>query len=499
MSSIRLRYSGLVNFISRIISVGTGLMFTIVVSRRLSEEAFGTWQFYSSILSYFTIPLCIVNYWLIRDLGRGRTVVKSGVFFNSFLSLILALAFLTVLPVFSSQVFIDMPTACAFVLWIIVIYHTASLEAVSQGTAPQVIGYGIIVFEISKVIIGAILVGYMRLLLLGAVLSVDLALLIQALYYFLKLSKYFRGNFSLEDVQRWFRMSFVPLISAAPSFVTMLDVLVLTFTTGSILPVAYVKVVNLFASAIAFSGALAIGLYPKLLSGGTGRDIESSIDLVLMFLIPMVFGQLVLAEPLLYILREEYGPLYNVLRVSSLCYAIIVFKGIFSMVIQGIERVDEMENLTLKKLAGSYLMKIPLIELMGSISYVAILSLTVKILHDLGSSSVLISLSSISCSLLVNIILTLYYLKVSRNIVRYRFNFYRIFKFLLSGAIMSILLLLFYPESAKSEQIFIVMVSLMPAVLLGIIVYFTILFIIDGELRKSLVATLKSFRIRKND
>jgi len=498
LKDIRLRYSGLVNFASKILSVLTGLMFTIIVTRRLSEEAFGTWQFYSNLLSYFAIPSYIVNYWLVRDLRRGRQVAKSGVFFNSMMSVIFTLVFLIISPVFSSQIFIDTSVVCAFMLWIVIMYHTSSLESVFQAMKPQVIGYGTLVFEFSKVIIGALLVGYMRILLLGAVLSIDFALLIQLLYYFLNLSEYFKGSISLEDLRRWFKTSLVPLISWAPGFVKMLDILVLTFVTGSILPVAYIKAASTFAMVIGFSEALAIGLYPKLLSSGTGKDVEDSVELVLMFLIPMVLGQLILAEPMLYLLRREYGQLYDVLRAASLCYAVIVFKRIFSSVIQGIEKVDANEDVALRNIAGSYLMKIPLIEVAGSLFYIIVLSLTVKILNDMGSSHALISLVSISCFLLINIATTLYYLKVSKKLIKFHFNIPRILKFLTSGIVMSIMLCIFYPESAKSEQIFVVMVSLMPVILLGIVVYFAVLLTIDSKSREFLKSALKSLRIMKD-
>ncbi|MEM2608546.1 MAG: hypothetical protein ABIM44_03870 [candidate division WOR-3 bacterium] len=499
MSNIRLRYSGLINFASRIISVATGLMFTLIVTRRLSEEAFGTWQFYTSILLYFTIPSGIVNYWLVRDLGRGKPVAKSGILFTSGMSLISTVLFLILLPIISSEVSIDIPTTCAFVLWIIIAYHTWCFGSVFQGVKPQVIGYGTIIFEISKVVIGTILVGYMRLQLFGAVLSIDLALLMQTLYYSLRLPKRFKGRFSLDDVRRWLKMVLVPLILRAPGLVAMLDVVILTLITGSLLPVAYVKAVSIFAMTITFSEALTVGLYPKLLSGGASKDIEDSIEMVLMFLIPMVLGQLVLAEPLLYLLRKEYGPLHNVLRIALLCYATIVFKEIFSMVIQGIEKIDASENIAWKEVTRSYLMKIPLIELFGSLSYVAILYLTVKILNDLHCSPALISLASIFCSLLVNIILVSYYLKISRNLIKFHFNFSRISKFLVSGVVMSLMLLLFYPESAKSEQIFIATASLMPVILLGVIVYFTVLFAIDSKSRGFLTVVLKSLKIRKSE
>lgn len=498
MSSIRLKYSGLVNFASRIISVATGLMFTIIVTRRLSEESFGTWQFYSSLLSYFTIPSGIVNYWLTRDLARGNPVAKSGVFFNSVVSLVSATLFIILSPFFTASVSIDVLTVFAFILWIIAIHHTLSLESVCNGVEPHIIGYASIVFELSKVVIGAVLVGYLRLMLFGAVLSVDLALIIQAFYYSSRLSKRFDKAFSLKHVQRWFRNGWIPLVSNAPGIVNAQDVLALTLLTGSLLPAAYLGVANRFAGAIAFAGSLAIGLYPKLLSGGTGRDVEESLELVLLFLVPMVLGQIILAEPILYLFREEYAPVQWVLRVMAICFAIIVMKGFFSAIILGVEKTDVSVNATWRNLAKSYLMKIPLFDFAGSAVYVIIVSLTAKILGDMNAPPTLIAFSATVCSLLVNMLLMLYYFKTSRRLIHFNLNGWRTLKFLASGLTMSLVLFLLYPESAKSEQILTVLTSLMPVTLIGMIVYFSTLYLIDSKFRSLLKSVLKPITIKKS-
>lgn len=491
MSNIRLKYSGLVNFASRIISVATGLMFTIIVTRRLSEESFGAWQFYSSLLGYFTIPSGIVNYWLTRDLARGNPVAKSGVFFNSLVSLVSATLFVILSPFFTASVNVDFLTVLAFILWIVAIHHTLSLEAVCNGVEPHIIGYASIVFEISKVVIGAILVGYLRLMLFGAVLSVDLALIIQAFYYSLKLSKHFNKAFSLKHVQKWFRNGWIPLISNAPGIMNAQDVLILTLLTGSLLPAAYLGVANRFAGAIVFSGALAVGLYPKLLSGGSGRDVEESLELVLLFLIPMVLGQIILAEPILYLFREEYAPVQWVLRTMSICFAITVLKGFFSAIILGVEKTDVGLNATWRNLAKSYLMKIPLFDFTGSAIYVMLMSVIAKVLKDMNAAPTLIAFSSTMCLLIVNMLLMLYYLKTSRRLISFKLNVWRVLKFLTSGLAMSIVLLLLYPESAKSEQIIIVLTSLMPVILIGIIIYFAILYLIDSKFRFLLKSILR--------
>lgn len=498
MSSIRLKYSGLVNFASRMISVATGLLFTILVTRRLSEELFGTWQFYASLLSYFTIPSSIANYWLTRFVGRGKPAAKSGVFFNSIVSLLSATLFIVLSPVFSASVSIDASTILAFILWIIVIHHTSSLESVCYGAEPHIVGYGTIVFETSKVVIGAILVGYFRLSLMGAVLAVDSAMIIQALYYSIKLSKHFKGPFMPKEVGRWFKMGWIPLTSIAPGLVSSQDALALTLLTGSLLPVAYIRAANIFAGVIFFAGALAVGLYPRLLSGGTGKDIKESLELVLLFLIPMTLGQLILAEPLLYLLREGYAPVYNVLRIMVLCSAVIVMKNFFSTIMLGVEKTDVDEKASWKQLMKSYLMKIPLIDFAGSVAYVATAAVMVKILNDLKSPWTLISMSAALCSLFVNLFTTLYFFTLSKRLVSFDLDFRRVSKMFISGLAMSAILLLLYPESAKSGQIIFVLTSLMPVILFGAVVYFATLCLIDGESRVLLKSVLGWFLAKRS-
>jgi len=43
-------YSGLIVFLSGLAGVFFGLIFTLIVTRRLSPEEYGTWDFYSVLL-----------------------------------------------------------------------------------------------------------------------------------------------------------------------------------------------------------------------------------------------------------------------------------------------------------------------------------------------------------------------------------------------------------------------------------------------------------------
>ena len=88
MSNIRVTYSGLINFVIGIISVFTGLIFTLTVTRKLPQEELGTWALIGSLLVYATIISPIIDYWLTREIARGKKSGKTGIISTGFFSVI---------------------------------------------------------------------------------------------------------------------------------------------------------------------------------------------------------------------------------------------------------------------------------------------------------------------------------------------------------------------------------------------------------------------------
>ena len=89
MSGIRVTYSGLIAFVVGIGSIFTGLLFVLIVTRRLSPEEFGSWAVIGSMISYFIISETIVSYWTARQIARNEKVGKTSVFSSSFFSLMI--------------------------------------------------------------------------------------------------------------------------------------------------------------------------------------------------------------------------------------------------------------------------------------------------------------------------------------------------------------------------------------------------------------------------
>ena len=57
MSGIRVTYSGLISFVVGIGSVFTGLIFTIIVTRRLTPDEFGEWGLIGALTGYVLIEI----------------------------------------------------------------------------------------------------------------------------------------------------------------------------------------------------------------------------------------------------------------------------------------------------------------------------------------------------------------------------------------------------------------------------------------------------------
>jgi O-antigen/teichoic acid export membrane protein len=84
---IRIGYSGFISFVSRILSLFTGLVFITLITRNLSQYDFGLWQFILSVVTYSVLPNAIVDYWVVRDLARGERHATTALLFSMLLSL----------------------------------------------------------------------------------------------------------------------------------------------------------------------------------------------------------------------------------------------------------------------------------------------------------------------------------------------------------------------------------------------------------------------------
>jgi len=98
LSDIRVTYSGLIAFTFGILGIFLGLVFTLMITRRLTPEDFGTWSLILSIVGYFLISESLISYWSTRQISRGEEVGKTSILSSTIISFL-------AIPIFAVYVF----------------------------------------------------------------------------------------------------------------------------------------------------------------------------------------------------------------------------------------------------------------------------------------------------------------------------------------------------------------------------------------------------------
>jgi len=479
---------------TRIMSIFTGLMFSIIVTRRLTEADFGIWQIVGLMASYVLFPASISNYWITRYIARGVKVAKTGLIMNLTIAPIASIAYiLASIPIAQR---IQSPLAYFLVagIQIILYYAISTLESIAQGIRPEVQSYGFFVFEVAKVVLAIWLVMESRLGVIGAILAITFAQIAQIFLLAFMIKDAMIGNFDKELAKRWLKVFWLPIFGSLPRILYSFDGLIVPALTGSPIPLTYFKVPDIISTIVTYSGLLAIALYPKLLGGGGKRDVEASIRFVLMFGIPMSFGAFVLARPLLYLLNPTYADLLWILRAMIPASLIFTLSGIFGTILVGTEKVELNVNYKFKDFMKSKLFIVPLITYVSSAFYILGLIILVYVSNIWGFDYIFLALVWAVLSLTVTLFSTLYKWILAKRAMDFKFPFINLLKYLFCSGIMAILLQLLKFNLAYIPTFSIYIVAVLTLIGFGAFVYLITLSMIDREFRHIALATLNSLK-----
>ena len=373
MSSIRVTYSGLIAFVFSILSVITGIIFTLIVTRRLQPEEFGVWSIVGSMIGYFLIAEPIISYWTTRQIARGESVGKTSLFGSIFFGVgsipiyLFLIGFVSNLtPEFTNSLILG-------AILVPVFFVSQTLTGINLGHKPHATNYGIMTFELIKIPFGLIFVFFMDLAITGAILATFLAyvgkLIVQYYYAKEKLAE----KFNISYLLNWLKNSWIPLYGNLSHVIWTLDVLLFPIITGSVLGVAFYSASLSIAAIVAHSGMISQALYPKLLAKGGFDHINENFIRLLYFAIPLVGLVIVFSGPGLYALNPKYLVASQIVILLSLRTFFYVLNASFNQILIGMETVDAENDRTSHRLVKSKLFFIPTITNIHSILYIAIL------------------------------------------------------------------------------------------------------------------------------
>ena len=171
MSNIRVTYSGLISLAVGLSSLITGTIFTLIVTRSLTPEEFGTWGLIGGLLSYVLIVEPIISYWTTREVAREEKSGKTAIVTSSMFSVIAIFAYIVIVYFVSLGTDADSDVLSFALILIPVMFLNKTLTAINLGWKPQAKSYGLFVFEIIKIPTALLFVYFLDLSIHGAILA----------------------------------------------------------------------------------------------------------------------------------------------------------------------------------------------------------------------------------------------------------------------------------------------------------------------------------------
>jgi len=365
---IRLQYSGYVIFAAKLISVATGLIFQFMLARAIASDSpeYAIWGNINTVLPYFTLLSGIVPFWVMRCVARGKEgATKTGLTVNLLFSLITTAAYLVIIPLALPSLLSEagvanpaayLPFYLIVSVQIIEVYLIGLFEPCLQARTPQSVGYGLILQQVFRVIMGYVIIIHLGQPLLGALVSTIFAFFAQSVYYFKLFAGEFKQPMQWGYVREWLKGSVLVVYSVVGNVIAGF-IFIMLFTYGGFSSMDIYYAALQIANVIAYSGFISYALYPKLLTEKRGEDVTASLKTVLMFALPMTVGVISLSSSYIVILRTGmamYPGAEWVLVVLALDSMVIVVSGIYGAVLTGVETVDH-ERLSFKSLVRSKL------------------------------------------------------------------------------------------------------------------------------------------------
>ncbi len=394
MSEIRVRRSGLITFAIKLGSTLTGLAFVVLVTSNLSQSDFGLWQLISRVIGYIIFVVNILNFWTLRYRARGNIIGKTVMFGSAIFSLGLSVAFIilsfgiagTVTGASGSHTniyyfLISTPQVPLYIF-------SGVMEAILWGSAPARASFGFGVFEIAKVVIGAITVAVLHMSLTGAILAIIGAQAIQIITILAMTPREYKDMISIQILSKMIKTGWLALLNQLYPLVVNFDFLLVALITGSTIPLALYGAAFTYGSIVTYSGWIAYGLYAGILGGVDPKKSANQVfELQYLSIIPMVLGEIVLSYRLLHLFKAAYTTAVPILVVLAVASAFSAMSQTFDNVITAIDTTDATENTGFAFYRKSKLFLIAKINIILSISYLVSVSVLSGFLDH--SSSIL--------------------------------------------------------------------------------------------------------------
>jgi len=484
MSNIRLTYSGLVSFLILLVSMFTGLAFTLIVTRRLDQTHFAMWSLIGGIVVYSMIFSPISNYWLSRHIARGEGESITGIASAIIFSIGAIGVYLVAALFLSNSEDVDFQILFFAVMLVPLTYIVSTFTTITSSYKPQGTSYGMLIFEITKIPIGFLLVYVTDLGVIGAITTAITSTIIQLVFYVIYTREKLRQSFHYGVFKNWLKLSWLPVFAGLHDRIINLDSTIFTLITGSVVGIAYIGIAKSMANLVSHTNSISVGLASKLIATQNIQHTELMVDRTLLFAIPMLGFVITFAKPGLWILNPIYVDGIFVVYLWSLTHFIWVIQGIFKGTLESLEKMDIGFKAKTKDYLKSRLFTVRLVYAIGYSFYIGSLILIFIISADFGFNTLEIVFWWGMVSVIVNIAILITFMIMTVRHISFKFQINKMLKYTTLTVISCLIthfLLSQYLEYEKS--IFDFGPNLIPYMFLFIGLYFGLIMVWDKESR----------------
>lgn len=483
MSNIRVTYTGFISLIVKFSSIFTGLIFTLIITRNLSTEEFGSWALIGSLLIYANVINPIISYWTTREVARGENSAKTAIFSSSILMLVASFVYLLISSLVGIESNLNLDLLWFSVILIPFMFINQILESINLGWKPHGVSVGFLIFEITKIPFAFLFIFIFNMGVYGAILSTIGGYFFSIIFLYIFAKPKIYGNMDLMKFKKWLRLSWLPIYRKAPSMIFFTDTIIFSIITGSLVGVALFTAAKTIGIVVSNTRSFSNAVYPKLLSGGKEKYFHENFIRVFYLSFPIVAITITFAKPALFILNPEFIQAYFLVIILSIRSFLINISNVIFSGLLGIENVDKDEKATFRNYINSKIFKLPTFQIFRDIGYLISLIIIFHLTKDKFTEIDLIGIWAL-IGLIAEFPIIIYALKLMRDNFNERVEHFTIIKYFFSSIIPFGILYYFIIQDLEfNKNIFEFIPQIIGIIILGIIIYVGITSVIDRRTR----------------
>jgi hypothetical protein len=353
------------------ISVATGLAFTLLLTRNMSMQDFSDWSFIYTAIGPFLFFTGVFPFWTTRFVARRKeSSVKTGLAANLILGVAATVGYCLFLPIYFGTFNVNPALFDIFLfasLLILTSYLTIMLESCLRSVRPQTTGYGLLIHEIIKVAV-AYTVFFLFIkgdpaaaanshtLFSGAMAGLLVSVSAQIGYYVWLLRDYLREKIQFAYLVEWLKGSAVFVYSTIGTQILSLQSFMIYAVNKDSL--GQYTAAGMFINVVGYATSLSFALYPKLLSNNCeDKHVVTSFSTTMMMAIPLAAIVISMSKSLLTVLNINYVESWPVLIMLTIATVLSLVSTFYVNYLTGVESFDIGGKISLRELLKSKIFK----------------------------------------------------------------------------------------------------------------------------------------------